>query len=532
MVSICGERINMKKTTTFIVILTLILSLLTGCGSAAAPSVEKVGMPNPMKELSSLEELNDEVGCCIKSMSEYYMCDDFADENFTLIDGTPRIAQYRFTLAGIPVTVRAAIFKDDISGIYMDGGKMPHEMLNSDRIYDPIDTGYGIWTRWFVGGMQYSLLVGDGKDYSIKIAETGSGNLLMLCTDLRDYFSLVFPWYQEPYYEYSDYDTVWEDPANNLHTDFEGTFASRQKLAEMNEGFGKSFGTGTAEPFAEMLDYSSAKHKKTVTVSDINELLDAIAPNTEIILEPGEYKISDARGYGETDGDYYYWADSYEGSQLIISDVENLAITGPILENDGMVSLDSIICTDPRYANVLQFERCGNLSLAGLTIGHTPGLEGYCTGGVVMLNNCSSISITGCELFGCGTYGIEAENCEELHVEDSVIRSCTYGHTSLSGCSGVSFLRCSFLGSEGFTGNYVSFSGDVSFTDCDFAYNNLVELFYTDREDSMTLNNCFIVDNALENGIFSPNGCGVNVNGGACVELSTEPGTWFEIACG
>lgn len=522
----------MKKTITFIIILALAVSMLSACGAASAPAAEKADMPNPMVEAASIEEINDAVGCCIKSMEDYYSCDDFSDESFTVIDGTPRIAQYRFSLAGIPVTVRAAITKDDISGIYMDNGKMPHENLDEDRIYDPIDTGYGIWTRWFTGGMQYSLLVGDGKDYSVKLSKIAFGNLLDLVRDLRDYQSLVFPWYQEPYYSYEDWGEDWEDPSIYPHVDFEGTFASRQMLAEMNEGFGESFGTGTAQPFADMLNYEPSAHKNTVTVSGIDELLAAIAPDTEIILEPGEYKISDAENYGKDGGKYYSWEDDYEGCTLSINQVDNLAIRGPILEENGMVTLDSIIETDPRYANVLQFSQCSNIELAGLTLGHTPGLEGYCTGGVLKLFVCNDVNITSCEMFGCGTYGIDAENTDGIHVVDSVIRSCTYGHTNIIGCNDVTFDRCSMLGSEGFTGNYLSGCKDVVFTDCDFAFNNLIELFYTDIADGVLMKNCFIVNNALERGIFSWDGYDFPVEGGACVELSTEPGTWIEIGCG
>ena len=43
-----------------------------------------------------------------------------------------------------------------------------------------------------------------------------------------------------------------------------------------------------------------------VRVSTVDEFLAAIAPNTEIVLAPGEYNLTQAKGYGRTGGKYYH----------------------------------------------------------------------------------------------------------------------------------------------------------------------------------------------------------------------------------
>ena len=147
-----------RRGIIFVLILSLILTTF-GVRAALAetpdispegedPSEEPlIGMPSPLKEAASVDELNAAVGCCIFRLDpEMY---PVTDEAYTLIDGEKQLAQYSFSWAGKPVTLRAAVARDDISGIYMDDGKMPYEHLSEGDPYEVLDTGYGLWTRWF-----------------------------------------------------------------------------------------------------------------------------------------------------------------------------------------------------------------------------------------------------------------------------------------------------------------------------------------------------------------------------------------------
>ena len=79
------------------------------------------------------------------------------------------------------------------------------------------------------------------------------------------------------------------------------------------------------------------------------------------------------------------------------------------------------------------------------------------------------------DLYGCGTYGIAAENVDSIQTVDSVIRDCSYG-----------ILDFNCVRDAGF--------GDVSFRDCSgFDMLNL-------RESSAAFQSCSFLNNVWEAG--------------------------------
>ena len=57
----------------------------------------------------------------------------------------------------------------------------------------------------------------------------------------------------------------------------------------------------------------------TVTVKNPDELIAAIASNTEIILEPGTYILSEASNYGKPVSEYLSWSERYDGYELTLT---------------------------------------------------------------------------------------------------------------------------------------------------------------------------------------------------------------------
>lgn len=144
--------------------LTALLCLtLTACGGASAPAESGSSAPtggmmlvNPMQTKSSLDEINDVIGSNMKAPADIAV----SDEQFFVISGT--VGEYRFTADGVSYTLRAAATTDDISGVYADG-KSLGEAANAagDRSADTAIFDGGMWTRWFDGDMQYSLVSGE-----------------------------------------------------------------------------------------------------------------------------------------------------------------------------------------------------------------------------------------------------------------------------------------------------------------------------------------------------------------------------------
>lgn len=178
--------------------------------------------------------------------------------------------------------------------------------------------------------------------------------------------------------------------------------------------------------------------KTTVTVTNADEFLAAIGPNTEIVIDAETIDFSTAKDYGGGPKKYYRWEDNYDGPGLIITGADNLTIRS----KDGKTKNHTISAV-PRYANVLTFLNCDNLVLSGFTAGHTQE-PGVCVGGVLRFQNCTMISVDNCGLFGCGTLGVDAEACTSITLRSSEIYECSNGGVQMLDTTGITIEKCTF----------------------------------------------------------------------------------------
>lgn len=193
-----------------------------------------------------------------------------------------------------------------------------------------------------------------------------------------------------------------------------------------------------------------------IHVSSVEELLEAIAPGAEIIVEPGRYDLTEflqdypnVRDQIEwTEGHPYVQLGSvYDGVEVTVMDVDGLIIAG-----GGDSAAETEIVTSPRYAAVLNFENCTDIRLSCLTMGHTE--VGDCSGNVLDFERCEDILLLDMDLYGCGVYGIHANGCGDLYVANSVIHDCEYAPFDLiNGTGDVLVTGCTFSGSC-WGGNY------------------------------------------------------------------------------
>lgn len=189
----------------------------------------------------------------------------------------------------------------------------------------------------------------------------------------------------------------------------------------------------------EMLDQQNVMQQtntdlpeqKTVLVNTVDELLAAIGPNTMIILNAENYTLSEATGYGEASTDYYYWQENYDGPGLVIRNVDNLTICS----TDANVKAH-VISADPRYAHVLTFSQCSNITVQGFTAGHTQE-PGYCVGGVLCFRDSDMVTVDHCSLYGCGTLGVEADYSGNVTVSNCEIYECSYGGIRMWSVDGI-----------------------------------------------------------------------------------------------
>lgn len=188
-----------------------------------------------------------------------------------------------------------------------------------------------------------------------------------------------------------------------------------------------------------------------IHVQTVDELLSALAPHTVIYLDAEEFDLSTASDYGGEGGTYYRWVETYDGPELELRDLEDVALIG---QGRGVTLFSAV----PRYANVLSLSNCRDISLADMTMGHY--IEpGFCTGDVLEIYWCENVSVSGCGLFGCGEIGIRAICSSSLRFLDTNIYDCSYLGADLDRVQDAQFVNCPITdcgGDYGFNGIHLS----------------------------------------------------------------------------
>jgi|GEM_PF-6450507 Endopolygalacturonase len=225
-------------------------------------------------------------------------------------------------------------------------------------------------------------------------------------------------------------------------------------------------------------------------VKNVNEFLMALGSNRTIILEPGPaYNISE----GLRDDDIYAFLSGLEGiylgsdfydACLTFNGIENLTLRG-----EGQRPLR--LLSEVSYYFVLSFEKCKNINIINLEIGHAPEL-GTCDGGVLEFTACENILVQQCQMFGCGTQGIRSIECRNLRCEGSDIYGCNDGIFSVYKSSKIVFSNCHFYDNTCSYGAMIIVdapSREVSMENC-VLYSNGGTLF--DIRASLALKDCYI----------------------------------------
>ena len=247
----------------------------------------------------------------------------------------------------------------------------------------------------------------------------------------------------------------------------------------------------------------------SIPVSSVDELLAAIAPNTTIVLREGDYDLSTASDYGdENHRGYYRWELVYGGCALIVSNVSGLRLIG-----SGQVNL----LARPRYAEVLSFRECWDLSLEGLTLGHTTE-PGGCSAGVLNLSDCDDVELSACRLFGCGSMGITATNCRSLAVRESTIDSCSDGAVTASGCRDIRLEDCKLRdcglseAGPGITLIDAQRCSGFALVNCEITGNRVNRLLHSRRSGQTVMLGCLVENNRVLGSVFELEGQSVTVD--------------------
>lgn len=191
-------------------------------------------------------------------------------------------------------------------------------------------------------------------------------------------------------------------------------------------------------------EQGSLPEQKEIRVDTVDAFLQAIGPDTAVILEAPLYDLSQAADYGQSGQSYYYWEETFDGPQLVICNVENFSIRSAENNRDSCT-----ISALPRYADVLTFRNCRDITVSGITAGHTRE-PGECIGGVLYASVCERITVENCGLFGCGILGLQTDGCKGVTVKNCDIYECSQGGIWMSNTDQVAIDGCTFrdLGGE------------------------------------------------------------------------------------
>ncbi|ACL76726.1 S-layer homology domain-containing protein [Ruminiclostridium cellulolyticum] len=226
-----------------------------------------------------------------------------------------------------------------------------------------------------------------------------------------------------------------------------------------------------------------------VTVSTPDELIKQIGSNKRILLKPGVYNLSSIKQLDNKDKTVT-WRQVDDGKELNLSGIHNLTI-------EGINNQTAEIKVNPRYAEIINFNYCKNITLKNIKAGHTPS-EYTCNAGVLSFTNCSDIEVNNSELYGCGSVGISAYSTKRLNCVDTIINHCSLRAINLSKSEKINFTGCKILNHEAYS-NIVNIysSKEVTFEKCEFTDNNNFEwgFFEVWQNTELLIDKCKIVNN-------------------------------------
>lgn len=215
-------------------------------------------------------------------------------------------------------------------------------------------------------------------------------------------------------------------------------------------------------------------NRTVIVASDVHLNLSRVLENEEMFLkQPGRRWASDATAIISKEPLVVSESET-DGRQLALLNFSGLIIKG---------ERNSSIEVDPRYSYCLYFINCDHCEVKNLTIGHTEG--GYCSGGVIGVRGGRQNMVEDCDLYGCGTYGLDLMETTDFSMISSTVHDCTYGIMELRSCMAVRFDKCDFYNNREYSLIGGAGNEGLSFTDCRFYANwgdaplfNLDNTFY------------------------------------------------------
>ena len=234
---------------------------------------------------------------------------------------------------------------------------------------------------------------------------------------------------------------------------------------------------------------TGSSSRDTLDVATVDQLIDAVGPNRIIRLSPGDYDLSKIK---ESSHDFMSIEPEFDGPQVIFHNLKNTEFycDGPEPAH---------LFVEPRYTFPFYLSNCEEIKLRNLRFGHSPE-PGECVGGVVKIVRSRTIDLNECDLYGCGTVGLELDHAENVVVSNSLIRDCNLGFAAIESCRDVVLHNCTLRDNAINSGFEIGNSDNIRIVNTLFQDNTGNEFFaaetplvVSNRSTNVALEGCRIM---------------------------------------
>jgi|GEM_PF-2118483 hypothetical protein len=228
--------------------------------------------------------------------------------------------------------------------------------------------------------------------------------------------------------------------------------------------------------------------RKTVRVSSPDQLIKAVASDTEVVLRPGTYDLSKAQ---RRDTQYVKWIDGAGGPELVLRGLKNFSMRGEDTEN-----ASSITVANP-YVAVVALENCQDVELSALNMRHLQ--SGSCSAAVLRIFGCSDMKLGDLLLEGSGALGLDVQQTTGLAAYGVTVAKCTSGALLASDSSNLFFSGCLIQDCMAYPLVMAAGCAEVEFQGSAFERNrgNLVAAHYGSPDEYLAFVDCEFTDNEI-----------------------------------
>lgn len=460
------------------------------------------------------------------------MSDEYSDSHvrfFILnsLEGTPTvIADYDFYYRSYASINEAGLVEYGGSGgafLYSDD----YRYINAEGEEVFLYSCYTEMGNYIPAISSYYLPDMEGYDYDRFIGEDIDEYYTVVAYNFSDFnVSEEDPNYDEAYKEYvlGNFFVITDDYSNDVapaeeyaakYEEYGVKIYTQEEASEMIQAHLKEMGVTDEILSADYIEYTVLDEAKinddvienndgSVTVGCAANLIDNIKDGATIYLKPGVYNLSDWCDIYESEyADTYYhrcrtYPDAFNygdhifiaGGQVIVNRINDLTIASLDPENPAE------IVTDDMFNMVLSFCECSDLTIRDVVAGHSAGNEGHCSADVFEFTECDRVTLEYCDLYGCGCFGICANDTCVLDVTGGRIHDCTIGMAEIYGTAPVNFTDVCFENcSESWSSMFCLSDSSADFNNCSFS--GLGDMFYM-NESSAWLFGCTLDEAAEE----------------------------------